>query len=162
MTTRFSKSVLALLAASLLIAGPALAGNGNGDGTGNGGGKAAGNGGGVDTEWNGGPANKMARLSEMLGLSDEQEDAILNHFRDQEARREEMRAQIWAMFGPEICAQREANQGSFEALLATILDAEQLMLHEEMKANREAKRANRQNKRGNGNFECPAPIDAEG
>jgi len=36
------------------------------------------------------------------------------------------------------------------------------MLHEEMKANREAKRANRQNKRGNGNFECPAPIDAEG
>lgn len=50
----------------------------------------------------------------------------------------------------------------FIILILPGTDAEQLMLHEEMKANREAKRANRQNKRGNGNFECPAPIDAEG
>lgn len=159
MNTRFSKSILVLVAASLLAAGPAMAGNGNskGDGIGQGNKGARG---GANTEWNGGPANRMARMSEALGLTDVQEDAILDFFRQQEAEREQLHADVWAMFGDQICAQREAHRDAFETMLAGILDADQLLLHAEMQSNREARRANRGPDRGKGRFECPEPAAA--
>lgn len=157
MNTRFSKSILVLAVVSLLAAGSIFAGNGNSDGSGNGkGGQKAGQ----DTEWNGGPAHKMARISEMLGLSELQEDQILDFFRMQEENRELMRARIMEAFGDEICAQRAANEGSFEELLLGMLDENQLLIHEEMKANRESRQANnRRGGRGNGGFECTDETD---
>lgn len=150
MNTRFSKSILVLAIVSLLAAGSVYSGNGNSDGNGKGGQK-----GGQNTEWNGGPANKMARMSEMLDLSEAQEDQVLEFFRMQEENRDLMRARIKEAFGDEICAQRAANEGSFEELLVGILDEEQLAIHEEMKARRENRQANnRKGGRGNGGFEC--------
>lgn len=151
MNTRFSKSVAVLAIVSLLSAGSVFAANGNGDGNGQKGGK-----GGADTEWTGGPAHKMARMSEMLGLDAAQEDAILNQLRIQDENRAALREQIQLEFGGEICSQRAANQADMDALLASILTPEQYALHLEMQANREANRANRQGGRGNGGFECPA------
>lgn len=152
MNNRFSKSIVILGVVSLLSAGAAFAANGNGNGTGSGKG-------GTNAEFSGDPANKMARMSEMLGLDADQEDAILSFFRQQQTEREELRALIMETFGDQICAQREANQGEFEELLLLILDTDQLAIHEEMKANREARQAERQNRRGNGGLDCSDDAD---
>jgi hypothetical protein len=158
MINRFSKSMLVLGVVSLLSAGATFAGNGTpkGDGSGGGKGNAKGN---PDVEWNGGPANKMARMSERFGLTEDQEDAILAFYREREVEREAMRLLIQDAFGDKICAQRAANEGSFEDLLFSILDEEQWALHEEMKASREANQGNRKSRRGNGGFECPVPAE---
>lgn len=158
MNTRFSKSILILAIVSMLSAGSVFAGNGNGDGSGKGHGKAGGKGG-ANTEWNGGPAQKMSRMSEMLGLTEQQELDLLAFFHEQEANREAMRIRIQEAFGEEICAQRAANEGAFETLLYTVLSEEQIVIHEEMKAQREGRKGNkRRGGRGNGGFECPAPA----
>ena len=154
MNTRFVKTITTLAIVSLLAAGTVMAGNGKGAGDGSGIGQNAG---GANTEANGGPANRMARLSEMLGLTEAQEDAVLEFFRVRDAERQDLQAQVQAMiqaeFGVAICTQRAANQGEFEALLAGLgLTDEQLALHEEMKATREERQENRKaNRNGNGN-----------
>lgn len=156
MINRFSKSLLVVGVVSLLTAGITFAEPGNYDA------KSAGKyrgKGSPNVEQAGGPAHNMARLSEVLDLTAEQEDAILAFFRDRQAEREALRARIMEDYGDEICAQRAANEGSFEDLLFSILDDDQLAIHEEMKANREAKQANRKSRRGNGGFECPEPAE---
>lgn len=164
MNTRFSKIILVLAVVSLLGAGSVLAGNGPAsgdcDGTGDGTCTSAGNGGngggkgGPNAERGGSPLQKAARMDEMLGLDDEQEAAVLAFFQNQEATRQALHEEIWATYGPLICEQREANEGSFQEFLAGILEADQLAIHAEMLANREAKRLNRQNRRGNGGMDC--------
>jgi hypothetical protein len=163
MNTRFSKSMLVLAVVSLLAAGSALAGNGSGEcnGTGDGtctsaGGSGNGSGnGGPNAERGGSPLQKAARLDRVLGLDDGQETAVLDFLQNQEASRQQLREDIWSMFGRQICEQREANEGAFHAFLLSILNDDQLAIHQEMLANREAKRANNRQKRGgNGGLDC--------
>ena len=150
MNTRFSKSILVLAIVSMLGTGAALAGNGNGDGDGNGGGKRGGNAN-AQGDFGGGPAGRMARMSERLGLTEDQEVALLEMFHLHEQERATMRAQIMDVYGDSICDQRQAHQEDF----LSILTPEQLAEHEAAMAQRDERRANRQG-RGNGGFECPA------
>jgi hypothetical protein len=150
MKNRLSQSIAILAVACLLSSGAALAANGNGQGQGKPGA------GGPDNEWTGGPMNRVARMSGQLGLTAEQEDAVLSFFRERQAEREAMQARIAETFGDEICAQRAANRADFEALLLAILDDEQWTRHEAMQARRAERQANRGERRGRGGFECPA------
>lgn len=147
MNTRFSKSILIVAIVSLLGSGTVLAGNGNGngDGSGAGGGKFS-----ADGDFNGSPANRMARISERLGLDPEQEKALLDLFYLHEQERVNMRADIMEAYGDTICAQRQAHQQDF----LDILTEEQKAEHEAMMADRENRRGNRKG-RGEGGFECP-------
>lgn len=145
MTKRFSQTILVLVAVSLLGAGTALAkGPGNAGGEGFGAGNQQ-----TEDGQKGSPAQRMARISERLGLSEEQEVELLELFHQHEQGRADMHDAIMLQFGGEICALRAAQQ---EAFLA-ILTPEQLALHEEMQANREARGGAR---RGNGKLECEA------
>lgn len=149
MYTRFSKSILVLAIVSLLGTGSVLAGNGNGNGDGSGGGK--GGNASAEGDFGGGPAGRMARISERLGLSEDQELALLEMFHLHEQERATMREQIMGTYGDSICAQRQAHQEDF----LSILTEEQRAEHEAAMAQRDERRANRQG-RGNGGFECPA------
>ena len=150
MNTRFSKSILVLAIVSMLGTGAALAGNGNGDGEGNGGGKRGGGNANAQGDFGGGPAGRMARMSERLGLTEDQEVALLEMFHAHEQERANMREEIMAVYGDTICDQRQAHQEDF----LSILTPEQLAEHEAAMAQRESKGANRKG-RGNGGFECP-------
>jgi hypothetical protein len=166
MNTRFSKTILIFAAASLLGAGSVLAGNGpgecggTGDGTctsaaGGGNGGARGNrNGGFGGERGGSPLQKADRLDQVLDLSDEQEDLVLEFLRSQEPGRKQLREEIWATYGPLICQQREANQGALHEFLVSIAEEDQVEILQEMEAKREARMANRQNRRGNGEQDC--------
>ena len=160
MINRFSKSLLILGVVSLLTAGAAFAQSGKYDAKSEGKYRGKGN---PNVEQTRGPAHNMARLSQALELTPEQEDAILTFFRDRQAERDALRERIMEDYGDEICAQRAASEAAFEDLLYSILDDEQLAAHEEMKANREARQAKRQNRRGGGGigggFECPEPAE---
>ena len=162
MKTRFSKSIFVLFVASLLAAGSALAGNGPGDCSGTGDGTCAtaggnGNGGengGPKGERGGSPLQKTARIDAVLDLDDDQEAAVLSFLQNQEAGRRALREEIWSTFGRQICEQREANEGAFHEFLLSILEADQLAIHEEMLAKREANRAGRKTRRGDGGLDC--------
>lgn len=151
MYTRFSKSILVLAIVSLLGTGAALAGNGNGngDGTGTGGG----NGGNANAEgdFGGGPAGRMARISERLGLSTDQQHDLLDLFEAQEQERARIHAEIVNQFSDTVCTQRRLHQDEF----LLILTPEQRAEHEAMMAQREERRANRKG-RGEGGFDCSA------
>lgn len=153
MKHRISHPIAILAIVCLLSAGAALAGNGNGDG------KGKPRAGGPDTEWAGGPLGRVARMSEQLGLNAEQEDAVLDFFRERQAEREAMHARVIETFGDEICAQRAANQAEFESLLMSILDDEQWAQHEAMQARRAERQAERGKRRGHGGLDCPEPAD---
>ena len=150
MNTRFSKSILVLAIVSLLGTGAALAGgngNGNGDGTGVGGGNA-----GAQGDFGGGPADRMARISERLGLSTDQQHDLLDLFDAQERERARIHADIVNDYGDRVCTQRRLHQAEFQALLT----ADQLALHEAMMAQRQERRANNGQGRGAGGFDCSA------
>jgi len=153
MNNRFSKSIIVIGLISLMAAGASFAAPGNGQGMG------AGNSGAADSSpgigRGAGPAQRMARFSEKLQLTESQEDEILEFFRQREADREAMQQRIMETFGQQICEQRAANEGAFEELLLSVLNEDQLLLHEEMKAQREDRKANRQmSRRGTGGLDC--------
>ena len=157
MNHRFTKPALALLLAGLMTTGTALAGQGNGQAYGAGDGSGNGNGGpraNSDSEWAGDPANRMARMSAHLGLSEEQEDMILEFFREQESQRQALHDQIMADYGAEICAHRDAQRDAFDVLLQEVLDPVQYNLHLETVAQRSNNRAARRHGRGFGNLNC--------
>ena len=151
MHTRFSKSVLGLAAASLLFAGSTMAGNGYGGGNSDNAGQGNGNFN-SDTDQRGGPANRMARISAALGLSEQQEMDLLELFHEQDQERARIHADVMEAFGDSICAQRRDHQ---EALI-DILTPEQYALHQELMEQRAANRGNRRGGRGMGNVDCPA------
>lgn len=153
MNNRFSKSLLILGLVSLVAASTSFAAPGTGQGVGPGHAGAAGAGPNIDR--GAGPAQRMARFSEMLQLTASQEDEILDFFRLREGEREAMRQQIMDTFGQQICEQRAANESAFEELLLSVLNEDQLLIHEEMKAQRESRKASRQmSRRGNGGLDC--------
>lgn len=145
MNRRFSNIILVLATTSLLAAGTALAkGPGNGGDGGFGQGKAQ-----AEDHWKHDPAHRMARISERLGLSEQQELALLELFHQHEQDRIGLQEQIQQQFGAEICAQRAAHEQDFLALLTP----EQLALHEELQARRQERAGER---RRHGSLECPA------
>lgn len=152
MNTRFSNSILVLAAASLLGAASAFAGNGPGDGDCDGDGTCDGSGGGNKAQAqqrdHGGPADRMARMANRLGLSDEQQVQALELFQVHAQDRDQLRAQVLEQFGPDICAQRDQHRTEFRALL----NEEQLALHDEMLQQRDRARAN--DRGGFGSLEC--------
>ena len=166
MNTRFSKSILVLAAVGLLGAGSVLAGNGPGecDGAGDGsctsaagGGKGHAKGnrnGGAGGERGGSPLKKADRLDQVLDLNDTQEAQVLTFLQNQETSRKQLHEEIWATYGPLICQQREANRGALHDFLLGIADTNQLVILQEMEANREARMANGQNRRGKGEQDC--------
>ena len=154
MNTRFSKSILVLAIVSLLGTGAALAG-GNGNGNGNGDGAGVGGGGGnagAQGDFGGGPAGRMARISERLSLSTDQQHDLLDLFDAQERERARIHADIVNDYGDRVCTQRRLHQEEFQALLTP----DQLALHEVMMAQREERRANNGQRRGAGGFDCSA------
>jgi hypothetical protein len=152
MNHRFSKSLILIGLVSLLAAGTSFAAPGNGQGVGPANPGAADSAPGIDR--GAGPAQRMARFSETLQLTESQEDEILEFFRAREAEREAMQQRIADTFGQQICEQRAANDGAFEELLLSVLNEDQLLIHEEMKAQREARKASRKMSRRGGGLDC--------
>lgn len=148
MNNRFSISIIAVGLAGLLAAGAAAAApGGRGEGPGPGG---------PGLQGPGDPVQMVARLSQRLDLTAEQEDAILTFMREREAEREVMQERIRDAFGDEVCTQRAAGRAAFDALMQDVLDEDQLEAHEEMKARMEERRASGKGKgrRGADPFEC--------
>ena len=152
MNARFPKSILVLAAAGLIGAGGAFAGNGNGSGDCDGTGICDGSSGGGNAQAqqrsHGGPADRMARMANRLGLTLEQQIQALQMFEMHAQDRDQLRAQIFGQFGGEICAQREQHRSEFRALL----NEEQLALHDQaMLQQRDRAHA----RGGLGGIECP-------
>ncbi|MEJ2382823.1 MAG: hypothetical protein P8Y54_00320 [Xanthomonadales bacterium] len=152
MNARFSKPILILAAAGLLGATPAFAGgpgNGSCDGTGDGvcDGSAAGNP--ASAQRHGGGAERMARMARNLGLSLEQQKAVLDLFELQAQDREQLRNEIFNAFGEELCALRDQHRSEVRALL----NEEQLAAHEAMLQRRDGGRD--EGRGGFGPLQCP-------
>jgi Spy/CpxP family protein refolding chaperone len=146
MNTRLKTTLLTIAAASLLGMGTAVAGNGPGGGQGMGPGAL-----GMDGDGPFGPADRMARISAQLQLSEDQEFALLEMFHEHAAERNALRGQIAAEYGTEICAQREAHRQAFE----DILTAEQLETFQAMQEQRAEERSQRRAHRFGGGINCP-------
>jgi hypothetical protein len=102
-------------------------------------------------DWRGGPPSveqKLAHLSDALGLSNQQSVDMLIVLQQAAEGREDLHAQNMALMGPEICAQRLETE---EAVLA-ILTAEQIERLEQIKEEREND-ASRKGRRGGGRGE---------
>jgi len=114
-----------------------------------------------ENDWHGGPPSveqKLARISEALGLSDEQSVQMLMVLQEQEENRAALHEQSMTMFGAEICDQRRATE---EAILA-VLTPEQTELFLEMAEQRRQKAKNRdRGGRNRGGLDC-SEAEAEG
>ena len=120
MKTWPSKMVLILTIASLLSTGSAVAQDHKGD-----------------NDWQRRPPSteeKLARISEALGLSDQQSLDMLVILQQQAENRATLHEEKMALLGPEICAQRAEN----EAAILAILSDEQVELYMQIKEDRQA------------------------
>lgn len=152
MNTRFSKSILALAAASLLgTAGVSAGGPGDGscDGDGACTGTGAGKTGKIQAQRRGGPADRMARMANRLGLTLEQQKGALDLFSLQAQDRQQLRSQMLDRFGDELCAMRDQHRAEFRALLTE----DQLAAHDAMLRQRD--RARSADRGGIGPLDCP-------
>ena len=153
MNARLTKSILVLAAAGLLGTTSAFAGgpgDGNCDGTGTCDGSGAGTGSSAPMQRHGGPAERLARMANQLGLSLEQQKAALDLFGLQAQERTQLRTEIVDMFGNDICALRDQHRQEFELLL----NDEQLAAHAAMLKQRD--RARSEGRGGFGSLECPS------
>jgi len=152
MNARFPKSILVLAAAGLIGSAAAYAGNGPGDGSCDGSGDGSCDGSGpanAQVQRHGGPADRMARMANRLGLTIEQQKAALDLFALQAQDREQLRSQIFDAFGGELCALRDQHRDEFRAMLTD----EQLALHDAMLQQRDPARS--EGRGGFGPLECP-------
>ena len=120
MKTCPSKMVLILTIASLLSTGSAVAQDQN-----------------DDTDWQRRPPSseeKLVRISEALGLSDQQSLDMLVILQQQAENRAALHEEKMALLGPEICAQRAET----EAAILAILSNEQVELYMQIKEDRRA------------------------
>ncbi len=151
MKTRF---IVTLMVASLVaVSGLALAGNQNGPGGFEGGQNGNQNGAG-NHYYGGGPstADRLARISNALGLSAEQEAALLEVLQQHELDRAAIREEMMVLMGPEICGL----QADVEADILALLTEEQAALFIEHKAERGANANKGRNQRGFGPIDCTA------
>ncbi|MEJ2298361.1 MAG: hypothetical protein P8X94_07640 [Woeseiaceae bacterium] len=152
MNAHFSKSILVLAAAGLLGAASAFGGgpgDGSCDGSGTGTCDGSGAGSSAPMQRHGGPAERLARMANQLGLSLEQQKAALDLFGLQAQERTQLRTEIVDMFGNDICALRDQHRQEFELLL----NDEQLAVHAAMLQRRD--RAPSEGRGGFGPLECP-------
>lgn len=144
MNTRLKKTVLISAILCLLASGSVLAQKQQGE-----------------RDWRSGPPGaeqKLAHISEALGLSDQQSVQMLIVLQEQEESRAALHEQSMALLGPEICAQRLEAE---EAILA-ILTPEQTELFLEMAERRRQKAENRgRGGRNRGGLDC-SEAEAEG
>ena len=153
MNARITKSILVLAAAGLLGTNSAFAGgpgDGNCDGTCTCDGSGAGTGSSAPMQRHGGPAERLARMANQLGLSLEQQKAALDLFGLQAQDREQLRSEILGEFGGELCGLRDQHRAEFRALL----NEEQLAAHDAMLQRRD--RARSEGRSGFGPLECPS------
>ena len=153
MNARITKSILVLTVAGLLGTTSAFAGgpgDGNCDGAGTCDGSGAGTGSSAQTQRRGGPADRLARMANQLGLSFEQQLAALDLFNLQAQDREQLRSEILGEFGGELCALRDQHRAEFRALL----NEEQLAAHDALLQQRD--RARSEGRGGFGPLECPS------
>jgi Spy/CpxP family protein refolding chaperone len=95
--------------------------------------------------WHDGPPSaeqKLAHISQALGLSDEQAVQMLEIFQASEGERAAIHDRMMEDYRPEICALKQDT----EANIASILTAEQLEKFEAMQQDRQNKADRRQNK----------------
>jgi hypothetical protein len=115
---------------------------------------APGQGNGQDFDSRNGPPtaeDRLARMSEALDLSADQALAMLEVLLAAEQRQAQIREQNRALIEPQVCADRLAT----EADVLAILDDDQALLFQEMKAQRES-RANQRKSRHGPSFDCSA------
>lgn len=115
---------------------------------------APGQGNGADFDGRKGPPTaeeKLARLSEALDLSADQAVAMLEVLLVAEERQAQTREELRTLIEPQVCADRLAT----EADVLSILSAEQALLYQEMKAERES-RANKRRDRHGPSLDCSA------
>lgn len=145
MNPRISKTAAFVATLCLLSAGTAFAQNQNG-------GPQGGRNG--DHDWQKGPPSveeKLARISNALGLDDEQSLQMLELLQNQEQQRAALYEQTMALMGEEICAQRSAH----EQAVLDILTTEQAEQFVAIKQSRNERRQARENRRGGGGLDCP-------
>lgn len=138
MKTRSTLSLLAVTAASLLVATSATARQEGGHRG--------------DREGHRGPPDaetRVAKMTKMLDLSDEQSAQLLVIMQEQDIERQALHNQMMDLMRPELCDQKLRS----EAEVATILTDEQLVMLEEKKAAREEKGGKRGH-RGMGDLDC--------
>jgi Spy/CpxP family protein refolding chaperone len=106
----------------------------------------------------GGPpsaAEKLARMSEALNLTGQQEIELLGVLQEQEAKRQALREQARLLMGPEICSLMIETEGEILA----ILDSEQAEQFSQLKQNR---REGNRNRRGMGPPDCSEYDNSDG
>ena len=145
MKPRFSFTITAVLAAALAFSASAMAGHPRHQG---------------NPGFFGAPpstAEKLARLTEALGLTDAQQVEMLEVLQANEQRRQELRERTMNLMGAEICQGRADG----EAAILAVLDDEQaarfLAKKEERGANDSGKR-----RRGESRPDCSQYQDSEG
>jgi hypothetical protein len=152
MNARFSSWILTLAAAGLIGSASVYAGNGPGDGSCDNSGDGTCDGSGAasaQVQRHGGPADRMARMANRLGLSIEQQKAALDMFALQAQDREQLRSEILGAYGDELCALRDQHRDEFRAML----NDEQLALHDAMLQQHDRSRS--EGRGGFGPLECP-------
>ena len=125
MNIRYHKTLLTLVAVSLLASGTALAQKGPGRGD--------------DDGWHR-PSpptaeDRLARMSNALGLTPEQSLQMLQIMQEQEQERAALREETMALMGDRICTQRAEH----EQAVLDILTDEQAELFLQFKSEREAR-----------------------
>lgn len=139
MKNRIPKFPALLAMAALLTAGSALAGPPD-----------------RDDSWRMGPPSaeqRLARMSQDLGLDREQARQMLELLQAADAEHEAIRARFFDEAGPEICAIRQATEAEIMALLTPEQAAQYQQLREDQLARREQQQ---HRNRSNMSLDCPA------
>lgn len=106
-----------------------------------------------------GTAEKLARLSEALGLSDAQEVEMLEVLQSNEAQRQELHERTMDLMGEEICQSRADR----EAAILAVLDEEQTTLFLEQREKRQAGGPGKgKGRRGEPGLDCSEYDDSDG
>lgn len=111
-----------------------------------------------DRDFFGGPpsaAEKLARMSEHLNLTGQQEMELLGVLQEQEAKRQALREQAAILLGPEICGLMIET----EEEILDILDSQQAEQFSQMKQDR---RTGNRNRRGMGPPDCSEYENSDG
>jgi Spy/CpxP family protein refolding chaperone len=140
MKNRIAKLPALLVAAAVLTTGAALAGPPGEEGP-----------------WRMGPPDaeqRLARLSQELGLDREQSRQMLEVLQAAEADHEAVRARFFAEAGPEICAIRQGT----EAEIMALLKPEQIEQYQLLKAERTLQRNHKRSRLG-ASSDCPGLDD---
>jgi hypothetical protein len=147
MKTRLSLTIILTLAIGLMLSAATMAGQSSHQG---------------NPGLFGGPpstAEKLARLSEALGLTAAQEVEMLEVLQANEDRRQELHQQMMDLMGAEICQSRADG----EAAILAVLDEEQAELFLAKREERQARGPGKgKGRRGDPGLDCSGYGDSDG